>query len=125
MADLHLSWLDPCKMRRITIVGNKKMIVYDDIDPDEKIKVYDKGIDMQPYNDTLEEFHLAYRYGEVTSYPLNWEEPLKVECSHFLEAAACGSPVLTDGMQGLKVIQILEAAQKSLLNGGMREPIQW
>jgi predicted dehydrogenase len=125
MANLHLSWLDPCKIRRITIVGNKKMIVYDDIEPVDKIKIYDKGVDVQPYNDTLEEFHLAYRYGDVQTYPILWEEPLTVECRHFLESIACQSPVRSDGVQGLKVIQILEAAQKSLLNGGVREPIQW
>lgn len=125
MADMTVSWLDPCKIRRITIVGNKKMIVYDDIEPVEKIKIYDKGVDMQPYNDTLEEFHLAYRYGEVVSYPLEWDEPLKLQLLHFVNSVRQGLPVRSDGTQGLKVIQILEAAQKSLNNGGMREPIQW
>jgi predicted dehydrogenase len=125
MADLHVSWLDPCKIRRITIVGNKKMIVYDDIEPVEKIKIYDKGVDVYPYTDTFEEFHLAYRYGDVVSYPLNWEEPLRAECQHFLDCIRNEQPSLTDGIQGLKVIQVLEAAQKSLMNGGMREKIAW
>lgn len=125
MAELHVSWLDPCKIRRITIVGNKKMIVYDDIEAQDKIKIYDKGIDIQPYNDTYEEFHLAYRYGDVFSYPMKWEEPLKLECQHFLECIRSGSPARSDGYQGLKVIQILEAAQKSLFNGGTGEKIEW
>ncbi|NLG70994.1 MAG: Gfo/Idh/MocA family oxidoreductase [Chloroflexi bacterium] len=125
MADLHVSWLDPCKIRRITIVGNKKMIVYDDIEQEEKVKIYDKGIDVQPYNDTYEDFHLAYRYGDVVTYPVKWEEPLMVECRHFLECIRTGSPVRSDGVQGMKVIQVLEAAQKSLSNGGTGEIITW
>ena len=125
MADLHVSWLDPCKIRRITIVGNKKMIVYDDIETQDKIKVYDKGIDIQPYNDTYEEFHLAYRYGDVLTYPVKWEEPLMLECQHFIQSISNGSPVRSDGYQGLKVIQVLEAAQKSLFNGGTGERIEW
>ena len=67
MADVHVSWLDPCKIRRITVVGSKKMVVYDDLEPDEKIKIYDKGVDRPPYSDTFEQFKLSYRYGEVTS----------------------------------------------------------
>lgn len=125
MANLHVSWLDPCKIRRITIVGNKKMIVYDDIEPEEKVKIYDKGVDIQPYTDTYEEFQLAYRYGDVVSYPLNWEEPLRAELLHFLQAIRSGQAVRSDGLQGLKVTKILEAAEKSLFNGGMRERISW
>jgi predicted dehydrogenase len=125
MADLHVSWLDPTKIRRITIVGNKKMIVYDDIEPVDKVKIYDKGIDVQPYNDTFEEFQLAYRYGDVVSYPLEWEEPLRIECLHFVECIQNGGPARSDGHQGLQVVQVLEAAQKSLFNGGTREKIIW
>jgi predicted dehydrogenase len=125
MADLRVSWLDPCKIRQITIVGSKKMIVYDDIEPVEKVKIYDKGVDVQPYTDTFEEFHLAYRYGEAVPYPLNWQEPLRAGCLHFLECIRRGSPSRSDGAEGLKVIQIIEAAQRSLLNGGTREEVLW
>jgi predicted dehydrogenase len=125
MADLRVSWLDPCKIRQITIVGSKKMIVYDDIEPVEKVKIYDKGVDVLPYTDTYEEFHLAYRYGEAVPYPLNWQEPLKAECSHFLECIQRGTPSRSNGLEGLKVIQIIEAAQKSLLNGGTPEEVKW
>ncbi len=125
MADLRVSWLDPCKIRQITIVGSKKMIVYDDIEPVEKVKIYDKGVDVLPYTDTYEEFHLAYRYGEAVPYPLNWQEPLRAECSHFLECIQQGSPSRSDGLEGLKVIQIIEAAQRSLLNGGNLEEVIW
>jgi predicted dehydrogenase len=125
MADLRVSWLDPCKIRRITVVGSRKMIVYDDIEPEEKVKIYDKGVEIQPYSDTLEEFHLAYRYGEVVPYPLNWLEPLRAECLHFLECIREGARPRSDGRQGLKVVRVLETAHRSLLNGGMREEIAW
>ena len=125
LADIRVSWLDPCKIRRITIVGSKKMLVYDDIEPVEKVKIYDKGVDVQPYTDTYEEFHLAYRYGEAVPYPLNWQEPLRAECLHFLECINHGTLSQSNGVEGLKVIQVLEAAQRSLINGGQREVIQW
>ena len=121
MADLRVSWLDPCKIRRLTIVGSKKMVVYDDIDPEKKVVIYDKGVDVQPYNDTLEEFHLAYRYGEAVPYPLNWDEPLKLECLHFINCIQDGMVPISDGCMGQKVVQILETAQKSLMNGGTSE----
>jgi predicted dehydrogenase len=123
MADLRVSWLDPCKIRRITIVGSKKMLVYDDIEPVEKVKLYDKGVDVQPYTDTFEDFHLAYRYGDTTVYPIQWEEPLKLECIEFLNSVRARCPACSDGWLGLKVVEVLEAAQKSLSNGGMREEI--
>jgi predicted dehydrogenase len=123
MADMRVSWLDPAKIRSITVVGSKKMIIYDDIEPQDKLKIYDKGVDVQPYSDTLEEFHLAYRYGEVVAHPLDWMEPLRAECLHFLHCIETGACPRSDGQMGLRVVQILEAAQKSLLNGGMREAI--
>jgi predicted dehydrogenase len=123
MADMRVSWLDPAKIRSITVVGSKKMIIYDDIEPQDKLKIYDKGVDVQPYSDTLEEFHLAYRYGEVVAHPLDWMEPLRAECLHFLECIETGAAPRSDGRMGLRVVQILEAAQKSLLNGGMRENV--
>jgi predicted dehydrogenase len=125
MADLRVSWLDPCKIRQITIVGSKKMIVYDDIEPVDKVKIYDKGVDVLPYTDTYEEFHLAYRYGEAVPYPLNWQEPLRAECLHFLECIEKGTPSRSSAVEGLKVIQVIEAAQRSLLNNGTSEEIIW
>lgn len=124
LADLRVSWLDPNKIRRITIVGSKKMVVYDDIAPAEsKVTIYDKGVDVQPYNDTYEEFHLAYRYGEAVPYPLEWDEPLKLECLQFVNSIRTGKATISDGEMGLKVVQVLEAAQKSLMNGGEREKV--
>jgi predicted dehydrogenase len=125
MADIRVSWLDPNKIRRITIVGSQKMLVYDDIEPHEKVKIYDKGVDVQPYTDTYEDFHLAYRYGEVTSFPLDWQEPLRLECLDFLECIASGSKPRSNGDLGLQVVQVLEMAQHSLNNGGTKEAALW
>jgi predicted dehydrogenase len=125
MADLRLSWLDPVKIRTITFVGSRKMIVYDDIEPVDKLKIHDKGVDIQPYTDTFEEFHLAYRYGEAQAIPLKWQEPLRVECDHFLECIRQEKNPLSDGESGRKVIQVIEAAERSLLQGGAQEAVLW
>lgn len=125
LAHLHVSWLDPCKIRRITIVGSRKMIVYDDIEPVNKLVIYDKGVDVQPYTDTYEEFHLAYRYGEAVPIPLRWEEPLRAECIHFAHSIRENLLPRSNGWEGLKVIQVIEAAQRSLMNDGRQEEIQW
>lgn len=123
MADVRVSWLDPCKIRRITVVGSLKMIVYDDVEPVEKIKIYDKGVEMPPYSDTLEEFRLSYRHGDITTPALSPAEPLNLECSHFLDCVRYGKTPRSSGLTGLKVVRILECAQRSLLNGGEGENI--
>ncbi len=118
IAFLHNSWLDPNKIRKTTIVGSRKMLVYDDIEPQEKIKIYDKGVDVPPYYDTFAEFQLAYRYGDIYSPRIQDYEPLKKECEHFLECVKDGRPPHTDGHNGLRVVSILEAASKSIKQGG-------
>lgn len=120
-----VSWLDPCKVRRITIVGDKKMVVYDDVEMLEKLKIYDKGVEMPSRTDSYGEFQLSYRYGNITIPRIPANEPLKVECAHFVDCIAQGQQPRSDGVSGLRVVKILESAEKSLLNGGMREPIQW
>lgn len=124
LADVRVSWLDPCKIRRITVVGSRKMVVYDDVEPTEKIKIYDKGVDVPPYSDTFEEFHLSYRYGDITTPAIPNVEPLRVECEHFLHCVRTGEKPRSDGQNGLEVVRILEAATRSLLNGGMRENVR-
>ncbi len=124
MADVRVSWLDPCKIRRYTVVGSEKMLVYDDI-AEDKILIYDKGVDVPPYSDTPEEFHLSYRYGEVKPYPIEWVEPLKAESRHFLTCIEQGKEPRSSGKVGLNVVKVLESAQKSLLNSGLRERIPW
>ncbi|MCL4488747.1 MAG: Gfo/Idh/MocA family oxidoreductase [Chloroflexi bacterium] len=124
MADIQVSWLDPCKIRRYTVVGSEKMLVYDDIEPVNKIMIYDKGVEvLPPYSDTENEFHLSYRTGDAVAYPVEWVEPLKVQCQDFLDCIAQGKEPLSNGRMGLQVVRILESAQHSLLNGGSREVI--
>jgi predicted dehydrogenase len=126
MADVRVSWLDPCKIRRYTVVGSQKMLVYDDIEPEDKILIYDKGVQEElPYSDTEEEFRLSYRYGDVLPYPVAWVEPLRVECQHFLDCIRDGKDPRSSGRVGLKIVKVLEAAQQSLVNGGVQESIVW
>jgi len=125
MADVRVSWLDPCKIRSITVVGSLKMIVYDDVEPVEKIKIYDKGVDVPPYSDTLEEFHLSYRHGDITTPAISSAEPLNLECTHFLDCIRYNKKPRSNGVVGLRVVRILEHAQRSLLNGGEGETISW
>lgn len=122
MAEVRVSWLDPVKTRRYTIVGSKKMLVYDDI-AHAKVVIYDKGVDRPPYSDTPEEFHLSYRHGTEIAYPVFWVEPLRQECQDFVYSIEQGTTPRSDGRSGARVVDILEKAQKSLLNGGMREQI--
>lgn len=125
MADIRVSWLDPCKIRRITVVGSKKMIVYDDVEPTEKIKIYDKGVDAPPYSDTMEEFRLSYRYGDITTPAIPDDEPLAVEAEHFLDCIRHDRVPRSNGIVGRRVVRILEGAQRSLKNGGMAESLTW
>jgi predicted dehydrogenase len=118
IAHVHVSWLDPCKMRRLTVVGSRKMAVFDDVDPTEKIKIYDKGVEAPPYTDTLAEFHLSYRYGDVLIPHIDSAEPLRLECEDFLRAISYGVEPQAGGESALRVIRIIEAASRSLENGG-------
>jgi predicted dehydrogenase len=122
LANVRVSWLDPVKIRRVTVVGSKKMLVYDDI-ADDKVILYDKGVEVPPYSDTMEEFHMSYRHGPETAVPLNWQEPLQLECQSFVDSIRTGQPACSSAWMGVKVVRVLEAAQKSLLNGGGREKI--
>jgi predicted dehydrogenase len=117
-ATIQNSWLDPRKVREMTIVGTRRMIVYDDISPLEKIKVYDARVEVPPHYDTFAEFHYSYHYGDVYVPYIKQEEPLKVECQHFLDCIRDGKKPLTGGHEGLELVRILEASSASLkLNG--------
>jgi len=117
-AIIHSSWLDPRKVREMTIVGSKRMIVYDDVAPLEKIRIFDARVERPPHYDTFAEFHYAYHYGDVYAPYVKQEEPLKTECQHFLDCIRNGSTPLTDGNQGLELVRILEASSESLKRGG-------
>ncbi len=119
----HMSWLDPCKVRRITVVGSKKMAVYDDVEPLEKIRIYDKGVETPPYTDTFGDFQCSYRYGDVVIPNIRFAEPLKLECQHFLDCIGNNTEPQSSGRIGLRVVKVLEAADRSLHNGGRQELI--
>lgn len=116
--ELHLSWLDPHKIRKITLIGDKKMVVYDDLNPNEPLKIFDRGASVQPYYDTFGEFKMLYRYGDVISPRIEAAEPLRNLCDHFLDSIEKNEPPLTDGIQGLDVVRVLESAQKSVESNG-------
>jgi len=128
-AHVHVSWLDPSKVRRMSVVGSEKMIIYDDI-ADKKIQIFEKGIKKKNMNESLGRFddfgayQLARSAGDVIIPRIDFQEPLKVECNHFVEAILNDTPVLTDGVNGLRVVQVLEAAAKSLKANGKSVKIE-
>lgn len=123
LAHVHVSWLDPCKVRRITVVGSKKMAVYDDVENLEKIRVYDKGVEVPPYTDTFGEFQCSYRYGSIVTPHIHFVEPLKMECEHFADSVINKTTPRSSGTVGLRIVKVLEAAQQSLDSDGTPVPI--
>jgi predicted dehydrogenase len=127
-ATVSSSWLDPRKVREITIVGTRRMIVYDDLEPIEKLKIYDSRVERPPHYDTFAEFQYSYHYGDMYAPYLKQEEPLKVECQHFLDCITQGRTPLTDGRAGLELVRILEASTSSVRNHGasvsLARPVQ-
>jgi predicted dehydrogenase len=117
-AIIQSSWLDPRKVREMTIVGSKRMIVYDDVAPLEKIRIFDARVERPPHYDTFGEFHYAYHYGDVNIPYIKQEEPLKVECQHFLDSIRTGNAPLSCGNAGTNLVKILEASSQSLKLGG-------
>ena len=122
-AIIHSSWLDPNKVREMIIVGSKKMIVYNDNEPLEKIKIFDKRVEAPPHYDTYAEFHYSYHYGDAYIPYLKQVEPLKMETQHFLDCIRNGVKPETSGLDGLRVVQILEASSRSLKSDGARVEI--
>jgi predicted dehydrogenase len=112
-ANIHVSWLDPCKVRRVTAVGSKKMAVYDDLAADERIRVMDKGVCSPPAGDDLTQPPMSYRYGDIVVPFVSPEEPLSVQDRHFIDCIDSGAHPLTGGENGLAVVEALEAADIS------------
>jgi predicted dehydrogenase len=117
-ATVQSSWLDPRKVRDMTIVGTKRMIVYDDVVPLEKLRIYDARVEVPPHYDTFAEFQYSYHYGDSYIPYLKQEEPLKVECQHFLDCIRTGKVPLTNGKLGLEIVRVLEASSQSLKQKG-------
>lgn len=116
MAQVQVSWLDPHKVRRLTIVGSKKMVLFDDVESTEKVRIYDKAAQRRDYESYGEAITL--RFGDVVIPHLNMIEPLKLECQHFAECVREHKQPRSDGRDGLRVVRVLEAAQRSLAQQG-------
>lgn len=122
-AHIHVSWLDPSKVRETTVVGSKKMVVYDDVS-DDKITIYNKGISIQKMDfDEAKGSAFVPRFGDILLPRIEMKEPLKVEVDHFIDCILQNKPPLTGPEHGLDVVAILEAGQRSLKNGGRSECI--
>lgn len=120
MAHIHVSWLDPHKIRKVTLVGSQKMIVFDDMEAAEKIRVYDKGAEIQRSVSSYVEA-ITLRTGDILIPNIAAGEPLKSECRHFIESIVADKAPLSDGADGLRVVKVLEAGTESLGQGG--EPV--
>ena len=117
MANIHVSWLDPHKMRKFTVVGTKKMLVFDDMQATEKIAIYDRGVgapdDAMSYGEDL-----TLRFGDITMPWVPLKEPLSIEVQHFLDCCDSGATPRSDGRDGLRVVRVLEAVDESMAAGG-------
>lgn len=118
MAHVHVNWLAPVKIRRTLIGGSKKMILFDDLEPSEKVRIYDHGITVNEGPKAVYEMRIGYRTGDVWAPRLDPGEALRAEVRHFAECIKKGSLPLTDGAAGARVVRILEAATESMRNGG-------
>jgi predicted dehydrogenase len=114
IAFVQCSWLDPDKVRKMTIVGSKKMMVYDDVQPTEKIKIYDKAVEGPKHYDTFAEFHYSYKYGDILIPKIDGGEPLRTELGHFIDCIENNTQPLSDGFNGLGVVKVLEKSSNSL-----------
>jgi predicted dehydrogenase len=121
LAQVQISWLAPSKLRRTTVVGRQRMVVYDDLEPVEKVKVYDRGVDRQPAS--FGEFQMTYRSGDILSPRLDTTEPLRIECEHFLECIRTGREPDTSARSGVDVVRVIQAAERSLRNGGVPQSV--
>lgn len=124
-AHVHVSWLDPSKVRRLTVVGEKQMAVYDDLDSEQKLKLYDRGFESTLFEDGgIQDYQVRLRGGDILAPKIETTEPLKVECAHFLECVREKKRPLTDGWNGHRVVAALAAADRSLKEGGRKVPIE-
>jgi predicted dehydrogenase len=117
LCHIHVSWLDPSKVRELTVVGSRKMIVYDDVSAEGKVRIYDKGV-YRKGDPIYGEFQYRLHTGDILIPRIDMREPLQLECAHFVECIRSGQRPQTDGENGLRVVAVLEAGQRSLDMGG-------
>jgi predicted dehydrogenase len=117
MAHIHVSWLDPHKIRKLTVVGSRKMAVFDDMDTGEMIRIYDKGVEQNGEYATYGE-SLSLRWGDVLIPRVKMTEPLRAECEHFVQCVQKRISPRSDGRDGLRVLRVLDACQRSMEQQG-------
>jgi predicted dehydrogenase len=122
VAHVSVNWLSPIKVRQTFIGGSKKMIVYDDLEPTEKIKVYDKGITLNAQAENAHQFRIGYRAGDMWAPHISTKEALETEVEHFVECVRTGASPVSNGLSGLRVIEVLQAASRSIADQG--KPVQ-
>jgi len=128
LGHVHVSWADPVKVRELVIVGSDKRIVFDDLDPLERVRIFDKGIAATPNGAAppgFAEYHYSIRDGDIVSPKVDIGEPLKAQCLHFVECVRTGCPPLTDGREGISVVQIMEAVGRSMAQHGAPVELVW
>ena len=125
LAHFHVNWLAPVKIRRTLIGGDAQMIVYDDLEPSEKVKIYDRGITVDTPSEAVYELMVGYRIGDMWAPQVSLTEALRVETQHFVECIRNGQKPITDGESGLRVVRILEAATESLGKRGQPVELSW
>jgi predicted dehydrogenase len=118
IAHVNVNWLAPVKIRRTLIGGSRRMVVYDDLEPSEKVKVYDKGITVANDGESLYKLLVGYRMGDMWAPQLDMTEALRTQALHFVRCIEHGEPAITGGEAGLRVVQILEAATQALRDRG-------
>jgi len=123
IAHFHLNWLSPVKLRRTLIGGSRKMVIYDHLDPENQIKIFDKGVEVRQDQDRYKVL-VQYRMGDLVCPKVDQTEALEVACKHFIHCIQTGEQPLTDGAAGLRVVQLLEAAERSMRREG-RNPDVW
>lgn len=118
VAHVSVNWLSPIKVRQTFIGGSKKMIVYNDLEPTEKIKLYDKGITLDVLPENAHQFRIGYRAGDMWAPNISTKEALQAEIEHFIECVRTGATPVSSGLSGLRVIEVLEAASRSIADHG-------
>lgn len=119
MAHIHVSWLDPHKIRKVTLVGSAKMVVFDDMDASEKVRIYDKGADVQRRSVESYAEAITLRTGDILIPKIPAAEPLQLECQHFIQCIERDTKPRSDGADGVRVVRVLEAGSRSIAQGGV------
>ena len=120
LAHVHVSWLNPQKVRMLTIVGSQRMVVWNDMEPLEQVRVYDKGLMEEPYYDSFGEFQLRLREGDIVIPKLALQEPLKAQADAFIRRLTTGERTVSEGVDGLRLVAVLEAIEQSMREDGRR-----